>query len=56
MRGHRTYLDQPDDWTNRGFYVPRAKPNVAQDARRRGEILPMETPSLFQRMREWVRR
>lgn len=51
MRGHRTYLDQPDNWTNRGFYVPRAKPNVAQDARRRGEILPMRDPR-----RSWLAR
>lgn len=27
-----------------------------QSERARGPILPMETPSLFQRMREWARR
>lgn len=52
MRGHRAYLDQPDNWTNRGFYMPKAKPNAGQVARARGPILPMEQPrrSFFDRV------
>ncbi len=55
MRGHRAYLDQPDNWTNRGFYVPKAKPNAGQVARARGPILPMayDHPTLSQRLSKW---
>lgn len=41
MRGHRSYLDIEGPLPKGTFYVPKALPNVARDAVRRGPILPM---------------